>query len=190
MRSPLIHRLSGHRLLRSASRLLLVFILGFGLSISQCIALAQPALEYQVKAAFIYNFLAFTQWPGSDLQTINFCLYGDAHFGQEIDKLQGKSVGTRSIKILHDINDEQLKQCQAIFFFKSASHNLPGILDSLSDQPILTLADHPDAISKGVIINMNLVSEKIVFEINLGSARKSGLDISSKLLQLAVKVHQ
>ena len=40
------------------------------------------------------------------------------------------------------------------------------------------------------MINMNLINEKIVFEINLGNARKSGLDISSKLLQLAVKVHQ
>ena len=49
---------------------------------------------------------------------------------------------------------------------------------------------NPNGISMGVAINMNLVSEKIVFEINLAAARKAGLDISSKLLQLAVKVHQ
>ena len=153
-------------------------------------ALAQPALEYQVKAAFIYNFLAFTQWPESSEQAINLCLYGEDHFGQEIDKLQSKSVGTRPIKVLRSNDPGQLKQCQAVFFSQPVNDNLADILNGLSGKPILTLADHSNAISKGVIINMNLINEKIVFEINLGSARKSALDISSKLLQLAIKVHQ
>ena len=187
---PLIHSLSGHTLLRSIARLSLIFILGYGLPMSYPIALAQSTLEYQVKAAFIYNFLSFTQWLESDAKTINLCLYGEDHFGQEIDKLQNRSVGTRPIKVLRGKDPEQLKKCQAIFFSRSVSENLAGILHDLSEKPILTLADHSNAISNGVIINMTLVNEKIVFEINLGAARKSGLDISSKLLQLAVKVHQ
>ena len=97
---------------------------------------------------------------------------------------------TRSIKVLRIEDAGQLKQCRVIFFSKSAGDNLTGILSSLSAAPILTLADNPGAISQGIAINMNLVNEKIVFEINLGIARKHGLDISSKLLQLATKVHQ
>ena len=87
-------------------------------------------------------------------------------------------------------NPDKLKACQAIFFSKSVSAQLSSILSDLQNEPILTLADSPNATAQGIAINMSLVNEKIVFEINLTKARASGLDISSKLLQLAVKVHQ
>ncbi|WP_049785384.1 YfiR family protein [Nitrosomonas sp. Is79A3] len=147
-------------------------------------------VEYQVKAAFIYNFIAFTHWPDSTSQTINLCVYGEDYFGNEIDKLESRSVNKRHIKVIRIDNVEKLKECQAIFFSKSVSNNLSSILVNLQNEPILTLADTPNATSKGITINMSLINEKIVFEINLAIARESGLDISSKLLQLAVKVHQ
>ena len=93
------------------------------------------------------------------------------HFGQEIDKLQSKSAGTRPIKIVRSNDPEQLKQCHAVFFSQPVNDNLTGIMSSLSGKPVLTLADHSNAISKGAMINMNLINEKIVFEINLGNAR-------------------
>lgn len=175
---------------RSIWNFLLTLCLGLNLPIFHSDAKADAILEYQVKAAFIYNFIAFTHWPGATDRPIHLCVYGEDHFGNEIDKLQSKSVGMRHIKIARINDPDQLKGCQAIFFSKSVSHNLSGILDSLPDEPILALADTPNVTSKGVAINMNLMNEKIVFEINLAVARKSGLDINSKLLQLAVKVHQ
>jgi hypothetical protein len=189
-----LHRLMGLTatlVTRNVCTWLLALVLGYGLPVAYTPAQANSTLEYKVKAAFIYNFIAFTQWPeGIADHTINLCLYGEDYFGKEINKLQEKSVGTRSIKVLRIEDAGQLKQCQVIFFSKSAGDNLTGILSSLSAAPILTLADNPGAISQGIAINMNLVNEKIVFEINLGIARKHGLDISSKLLQLATKVHQ
>lgn len=164
--------------------------LGYGLPVTHSIAKAGGVFEYQVKAAFIYNFIAFTQWPENLDPTINLCVYGEDYFGNEIDKLQNKPVDKRHIKVARLNSPEKLAGCQVIFFSKSVSSNLSNLLRSLPGQPILTLADNPDAISQGVVINMNLANEKIVFEINLGIARKSGLDISSKLLQLATKVHQ
>ncbi|MGZ0017976.1 YfiR family protein [Nitrosomonas sp. wSCUT-2] len=175
---------------RWASRLLLTVWLGFGLPVVHETARADNALEYQVKAAFIYNFIAFTQWPSDADSEVNLCLYGEDYFGHEIDKLQNKAVGTRSLKVSRISNPEQLAQCQAIFFAKSVNNDLAELMRDLSDKPILTLADSPNATSKGIAINMNLVNEKVVFEINLGIARKAGLDISSKLLQLAAKVYQ
>lgn len=171
-------------------RWLLVFLLMLAQLFASPLAHADEMLEYQVKAAFIYNFIAFTQWPGSADSAINLCLYGEDYFGNEIDKLQNKTVGARPIKVIRVSNSNQLPQCQAVFFSKSVHNNLADLINSLENYPILTLADTPNAISKGIIINMNLVNEKIVFEINLATARKSGLDISSKLLQLAAKVHQ
>ncbi|MDV6348504.1 YfiR family protein [Nitrosomonas sp. Is35] len=164
--------------------------LGYGLSGTHSIAQAAGITEYQVKAAFIYNFVAFTQWPDTTGPTIHLCVYGEDYFGSEIDKLQSKPVDKRNIKIMRIDNPEKLADCQVVFFSKSAGSSLSSLLSNLPAQPILTLADSPNAIAQGVIINMNLVNEKIVFEINLEIARKSGLDISSKLLQLAVKVYQ
>ncbi len=171
-------------------RWLLVFLLMLAQLFALPVAHADETLEYQVKAAFIYNFIAFTQWPGNTGSAINLCLYGEDYFGNEIDKLQNKTVGVRPIKVIRVSNSNQLPQCQAVFFSKSVNNNLADLINSLENYPILTMADTPNAISKGIIINMNLVNEKIVFEINLATARKSGLDISSKLLQLAAKVHQ
>ncbi|MDP2225540.1 YfiR family protein [Nitrosomonas sp.] len=158
--------------------------------VSHSAAMADKIIEYQVKAAFIYNFIAFTHWPDSTSQTINLCIYGEDYFGQEIDKLQNRSINNRHIKVARIADLDQLKACQVIFFSKSVSGQLLSILNDLQNEPILTLADSPNATAQGIAINMSLVNEKIVFEINLTKARASGLDISSKLLQLAVKVHQ
>lgn len=174
---------------RSIHRWLLAVLLIISQPFTSPLAHADEMLEYQVKAAFIYNFIAFTQWPESTEPAINLCLYGEDYFGQEIDKLQNKSVGTRSIKVVRIRNSDQLPKCQVIFFSKSVNNTMADIISNLESNPILILADSPNAISQGVTINMSLVNEKIVFEINLGIARKAGLDISSKLLQLAVKVY-
>lgn len=175
---------------RNIRRWLLAVLLIISQPFTSPLAHADEMLEYQVKAAFIYNFIAFTQWPENAEPAINLCLYGEDYFGQEIDKLQNKSVGARPIKVVRIRNSDQLPKCQVIFFSKSVNNTMADIISNLESNPILMLADSPNAIAQGVTIGMSLVNEKIVFEINLASARKSGLDISSKLLQLATKVHQ
>ena len=175
---------------RSICNILLALYLGFCLPAFQSEAIADEIIEYQVKAAFIYNFMAFTHWPDSTGQTINLCVYGEDYFGQEIDKLQSRLINNRHIKVTRIADLGQLKACQAIFFSKSVSGQLSSILNDLQNDPILTLADSSNATAQGIAINMSLSNEKIVFEINLTKVRASGLDISSKLLQLAVKVHQ
>lgn len=168
---------------------LLGFLIILAQSYSMSIAHANEVLEYQVKAAFIYNFIAFTKWPDDTDPTIHLCIYGQDPFGHEVDKLERKSVHNRNIKVERINKPQETRNCQVIFFSSSASKEMKDILDDIQHQPILTLADNANAIAQGVIINMSLVQEKVVFEINLGIARKSGLDLSSKLLQLAVKVN-
>ena len=151
---------------------------------------ANDLKEYQLKAAFLYNFIAFTQWPDGINQTLNICVYGEDYFGQEIDKLQTKSVHGSNIKILRLDSLEESKECQVLFISKSAINTLPDILTNIQEKSILTIADSPAAASEGVIINMTLSQNKINFEINLQSAHSVKLNISSKLLQLASKVYQ
>ncbi len=161
-----------------------------GLILSTQLFAADQFNEYQVKAAFLYNFIAFTQWPESIDQTKNLCIYGEDYFGQEIDKLQAKSVENKNIKILRLTSLEKSKECQVLFISKSVINHLPTVLASVQGEPVLTIADSPQAATRGVMINMFLTQNKISFEVNLESARGVRLDISSKLLRLATKVYQ
>ncbi|GJL76261.1 YfiR family protein [Nitrosomonas sp.] len=175
---------------RSVVHFLCAVCVGYMFPSSQSAAFADELVEYKVKAAFIYNFIAFTQWPADTGQTLNLCIYGKDYFDDEIDKLQNRSVNNHQIKVIRTDSIEQLQDCQAIFFSKSVREKLPALLDVIRNKPVLTLADSPGAATQGVAINMALSNEKIVFEINLREARSSGLNISARLLSLAVKVYQ
>ncbi|MCC6923301.1 MAG: YfiR family protein [Nitrosomonas sp.] len=146
--------------------------------------------EYRVKTAFIYNFLAFTQWPDWNEQTFNMCVYGTEHFGREIDALQEKTINDTPIRIIRIVQLDELKRCQAFFFSQSAQMQLSAMLEFLQGAPVLTIADSANAASMGAMITMHLDQNRVKFEINLKSARDAQLMISSRLLQLATQVHQ
>jgi len=146
--------------------------------------------EYQVKAAFIFNFIAFTEWPESQDKTIDLCVYGKDKFGPEIDDLQTKAVNGNAIKIVRLESLAKIENCQVLFISESETSNLASILNKIEGKPILTVADALGAANEGVMINMQLVQSKIKFEINLKSARDAQLNINSRLLQLATEVYQ
>ncbi len=146
--------------------------------------------EYRLKAAFIYNFMLYTEWPAASAATLTLCIYGKDPFGSEIDGLQNKSVAGRSILVQRKAAGESLKNCQAVFISSAQADSLPRLLDSLKGQATLTLADSPGAMQQGVALNMAVGQGKVSFEANLQAARAAGLNLSSKLLRLATEVQQ
>ncbi len=146
--------------------------------------------EYRLKAAFVYNFALFTEWPAEIGGTINVCVLGKDPFGDEIDPLQGKPVGHRTIAIQRKPAPEALKGCQVVFFPAATMSSVPKALETLRGTPVLTIADTPGALAQGIALNMNLVQNKVTFEANLEAARGSRLTLSSKLLRLATEVKQ
>ncbi|MCB1947774.1 YfiR family protein [Nitrosomonas sp.] len=146
--------------------------------------------EYRVKAAFIYNFIAFTQWSEISGPTLDLCLYGEDNFGPEIDLLQTRPVNQLSIKVTRLSDLQHLQNCHVLFISRSEAESLTSILGQSQGKNILTIADSQSAASKGVIINMHLDENKVKFEINLKSARNAGLNINARLLQLATRVYQ
>lgn len=144
--------------------------------------------EYRLKAAFLYNFAVFTEWPSDVGKTLNLCIVGRDPFGNEIDELQGKAVGERSITVLRKATTEPLRGCQLIFVAESSISGLPRMLEELRDRPVLTVADCPTSAGQGVALNMSVVQNKVTFEANLAAARTQRLSLSSKLLRLATKV--
>lgn len=153
-------------------------------------ARANELPEYRLKAAFVYNFILFTEWPATTGNNLNLCIHGKDPFGAEIDTLQGKLAAGRSIAVQRKAAGESLKNCQVVFVASSMMDSLPRVLESLSGLPALTLADSPGAMQRGVTLNMSVTQGKVSFEANLQAARAAGLGLSSKLLRLATEVLQ
>ncbi|MDP1900999.1 MAG: YfiR family protein [Rubrivivax sp.] len=146
--------------------------------------------EYRLKAAFVYNFIVYTEWPAATGSTLNLCILGTDPFGKEIDGLQGKVAASRTIAVQRKATGESLKDCHVVFFAASVIDSLPRLLDNLRGRAVLTLADSAGAMRRGVMLNMNMAHGKVTFEANLQAARGAGLDLSSKLLRLATEVQQ
>jgi hypothetical protein len=146
--------------------------------------------EYRLKAAFVYNFALFTEWPAEVGATLHLCITGTDPFGPEIDALQGKAVGGRSLAVHRKDAGESLAGCQIVFVAASAIGSLPRVLDSLRGRPVLTVADSPGAARRGAALNLAADQDRVSFEANLQAARSAGLLLSTKLLRLATEVIQ
>jgi len=153
-------------------------------------AYAQATPEYRAKAGFLYNFVAFTDWPPKAGSSLPLCVYGGNPFGDELIALEGKTVNGRTLTIRYPASLDQLKNCRVVFVADSAINNIARILDALRGEPVLTVADSKDALDAGVGINMLVRQNKITFEVNLVATRRADLNLSSKLLRLASEVRQ
>ena len=167
----------------------LLGLAAFALAPGAC-AQSQDIPEYRLKAAFIYNFAAFTEWPASVGSMLNLCIVGTDPFGAEIDPLNGKKVGERSLAVQRKSTLESLKGCQIVFVAAPAIGQLPRVLELLRGQSVLTVADSSGALQQGVALNMGVAQGRVTFEANLAAARAMRLNLSSKLLRLATEVVQ
>lgn len=168
---------------------ILRLLLGLGLLIHTPMVMSDAQPEFRVKAAFIYNFIAFTEWPNTTGSTLNLCIYGQSPLDKEIDALHGRFANNQEIITQKHIEIDDLHDCQIVFIATTAIDDLPQVIDHLQGKPTLIIADSKGAAHQGAAINMSIKNDKIIFDANLGAARQRGLKISSKLLGLAHKVY-
>jgi hypothetical protein len=181
MRAPGLQALRPRRLIGALVGLCLAFACGAR-------AADAELAEYQVKAAYLYNFIAFTEWPAAMGGDLTLCVYGPDPFGGDIDSLQGKNVGGRTLAVTRVSTVELLDSCQIVFLSREVMSNLPRILDQLRGKTTLTIADSPGAVRDGVAINMRNEADRIAFEVNLVAVHAQGLNLSFQLLRLADEV--
>jgi len=145
--------------------------------------------EYLIKAAFLYNFTKFVEWPQEafkdDLSPINLCILGKDPFGEALNSIRDKRVRGRRLNIKHMNRIEEISECHILFVSASEKENLKPVLSSLKNSAILTVSEMEMFTQQGGIINFIVVENKIHFEINPNVARRCGLKISSQLLKLA-----
>jgi hypothetical protein len=151
---------------------------------------AQTADEYQVKAAFLYNFAKFVEWPPEAFKSpnapISICVFGRNPFGKDLDEaIRGKSIDGRPF-VLRQVSDAaEAAACQILFVGSSDGKKLRGLLDNLKPQGILTVGESQGFATSGGVINFKLDGGHVRFEINVDAAEQAQLHISSKLLGLA-----
>ena len=156
-------------------------------------ASAPAAKEYEVKAAFLFNFALYVEWPPEAFPTptapIIIGILGDDLFGNVLDQtVRGETVRNRPIAIHRSRQIENLKHCHLLFISKSESGRLAHIFAKLAGTHCLTVGETDRFAHNGGIINFRLQGANVRFEINLNAARRSGLAISSKLLRLAILI--
>ena len=151
---------------------------------------AEQTAEYRLKVAFLYNFAVYTEWPDPHNKVLNLCIHGEDPFGENLQHIRHKKVNEHELLIRHTENIEDLPSCQIIFITRSAVNNLSDIINLLNGKPILTIADTPGSSQQGVVLNMIVKEGRVIFEVNIASAKKNGLKLSSQLLRFAIEVYQ
>ena len=148
--------------------------------------------EYSLKAAFIYNFSKFVEWPESAFRgKREFCIatLGRTPLDRELAGLSGKFVQGHPIVFRKLSSPEEAAQCQVLFISRSELARLEGTLDALRDQPVLTIAESDDFCKKGGMLSLEKENGKIVFDVNFRETQRARLKPNSQLLKLARKIY-
>jgi hypothetical protein len=153
-------------------------------------AAAQTAEEYQVKAAFLFNFAKFVQWPATSFKSpsdpIHICVLGENPFGTTLaELLAGKKIDDRPLMSSHFFEVREINGCHILFVSKSERKNLRNILAAATAGGILTVGEWESFAADGGTIGFHLDQGKVRLEINLPAAERAQVKISSKLLSLA-----
>lgn len=147
---------------------------------------ANEVLEDRLKAAFIYNFTQFIEWPDSAASdSLNICVLGNATFARELGTINGKQAHGKPIVVIHLADDASLRQCHVLFVRVTNPVYRDSLLKRLEAQPVLTVSDSRGFAGAGGTVQFFLDNNRVRFAINKEAADRAGLEVSSKLLSLA-----
>ena len=175
----------------------LLFVVLLGMISGQAVIAASghtassPAVgEYKVKAAFLYHFAKFIEWPteaGSNELVV--CVLGVDPFGAALKAIAGKQVGDMQLTVRRLQRPDEMASCHMVFVSASEQPRLAGILTRLQGEQILTISDIPGFVEQGGMIMFHMEGPKLRFSVNMKAVRSTKLVISGHLLRLARRIH-
>lgn len=148
------------------------------------------AVEDNIKAVYIFNFVRFTEWP-SDLEIsaseeTNLSILGNLSL---LKTLKGESFRQAAqdviLKTHACVMPSCIKKSHALFIDRTESSRLKKVLSLLGNRPVLTISDIPGFAEKGGMIELKRQKERVIFRINLEAIKRANLYVSAQLLQLA-----
>jgi hypothetical protein len=150
-------------------------------------------LEYAVKANFLYKFADYVSWPaqalGADNAPVNLCVAGDDPFGRVLDDaVAGERLGTHPLAVRRMDEVTPDAPCHILFTRGSARQDIADALKAVEGRPVLTITEASNHGPGGGVITFVLKDNRVRFEIDQQAAAANGLEVSSKLLELAITV--
>ena len=178
---------------RFAARRFLLGVAGAVLAGVTLQAEPDPTLEHRVKAAFLYNFARFVDWPTNAFADADapfvIGVFGDESMAQALEQtVQGKSIGNRAIQTRRIPDATRINPCQILFISQSKTQQVVEVLAAVGRAPVLLVGESPGFVAAGGTIGFVSDEGRVRFEANTAMAERYGLKISSKLLRLATSV--
>ena len=149
----------------------------------------RPA-EYEVKAAYLYNFAKFVEWPsGAGRDTFVLAILGRDPFGPLLDNVMaGKSVAGRRLTIRRLETAADVQGVDMLFVAASEATRLPEIVKQLEGVPTLTVGETDGFVGRGGMVGFRIMDEVVRFDIDLDQSSRAGLRVSSQLVRVARKI--
>jgi hypothetical protein len=164
----------------------LCFVLLFSLRGAAGVRAQDVPREYQVKAAFVFRFAHYVEWPEAATDkrtTLEYCVWPPNPFGESLRQLvAGEVLGGRRLVVRDLTPTASLATCHVLFLHGGA---IRPALAHVRSQPVLTVSDTPGFLDEGGIIQLVRTDNRLVFDISLPAAERAGLRLSSHLLRLA-----
>ena len=158
-------------------------------------AAAAPAREYEIKAAFLYNFTKFVDWPAQTFANANapivIGVLGDSPCAQALERLvKDRKVNGRTIVVRQIASAGEAKVTHMLFVGSAHEAQFAGLKPAIESLPVLTVGESPGFATLGGAVDFVPQGDKIRFEINIGVAERAGLKISAQLQKLATVVRR
>jgi YfiR/HmsC-like len=150
--------------------------------------------EYEVKAAYLYNFGRFVEWPAkvsAASESFSICVLGDDPFGATLDAtIVGESINGKKVVLTRITKPQDAASCRILFISSSEESRLKEILATLDTTSVLTVSDISQFTQRGGMIRFVTEANRVRFEVNLAIAQHAGLTLSSQLLKVAISVRR
>ena len=156
-------------------------------------AQAGVSKEYQVKAAFLFHFTQFVEWPDDAFTNADdpfrIGVLGENPFGSALDEIvKGETIAGRKVAVQYSRRAADLKNCQMVFICESEKARVPSILKELDGPCTLTVGECNGFDARGGALNFFLEDGRVHFEINPAAAARGKLKISSQLFRVGKAV--
>ena len=151
---------------------------------------AKSAGEWEIKAAFLFNFAKFAEWPGAKLpedSDLVIGILGEDPFNEDLEKVvAGKTVGKHKIRTRRFTSVDEARGAHILYISPTEKRRMGQTLQGLKGSHVLSVSEFPDFCEMGGVINFLITGSKVRFEISPKAAEAQGLKLSSKLLNVAV----
>ncbi len=156
-------------------------------------AVAQAITETQVKAAYLYNFAKFVNWPDGTFATvqdpIRLCVLRDESFRGQLDQIvKGKNIAGHPVLVIGIQNGQQARSCHELFIGSAQDQDSGQILESLKVAGVLTIGEGRGFVQEGGIISFIMQGNHVRFQVNQKAANQARFRLSSQLLSVAQAV--